>query len=184
MDIGYKDVMAAVSWQHTVLLDQNSIQNFDPYGFLCQLTADHPELFLKRSELSTILSELYSNALEHGLLQLPSSLKNSVQGMLNYYEIRQKKLEGIDAGQIIIHLNYQGSSESPHHVGVIEITVEDSGKGFNYRKQMLHSEKVMDNPKGQQYAGRGMALVSALCRKVEYLEKGNKVKATYFIENS
>ena len=183
MDIGYREVMASVSWQHTLLLDKEALKNFDPYHFLCQLTAIHPELFLKRSELSTILSELYSNALEHGLLSLPSSLKTSVQGMLNYYEERQRKLEAMSSGQISIHLDYKGNDASSRGGGVLSILVEDSGKGFNHKKQRSLSERVMTYPQKQQYSGRGMALVRALCHHVEYLDRGNKVKAIYFIEN-
>lgn len=175
--------MASTSWQYTLLLDKDAIQTFDPYTFLCQLTAVHPELFLKRSELSTILSELYSNALEHGLLTLPSSMKASVQGMLNYYEERQKKLSAMTSGQITIHLEYKGNDSVGRAGGTLEIFVEDSGKGFNHKKQFYLSEEVMNHPKKQQYAGRGMALVRALCHHVEYLDRGNKVRATYFIEH-
>ena len=51
-----------------------------------------PGLRPHSSRLYTILAELYSNALEHGVLGLSSRLKSSSDGFGEYYAQRSLKL--------------------------------------------------------------------------------------------
>jgi hypothetical protein len=58
-----------------------------------------------RRILYTILTELYTNALDHGVLNLQSSLKDTPDGFTQYYSEREKRLETLSDGHIRICLN-------------------------------------------------------------------------------
>jgi hypothetical protein len=53
------------------------------------------------------LAELYSNALEHGLLHLDSVLKNSAQGFAKYYALRHERLNALEEGYIRFDIKHQ-----------------------------------------------------------------------------
>ena len=53
-----------------------------------------------RGQIHTVLAELYSNALEHGLLRMNSDLKSDADGFEEYYRCRAERLDyGVHAGR-------------------------------------------------------------------------------------
>ena len=58
--------------------------------------------------------------------------------------------------------------------GRLELSVIDSGAGFNFKK-LMHSERSDTN----EYHGRGTSLLMDLCDSVEYFGIGNHVKAVF-----
>jgi hypothetical protein len=64
-----------------------SLKLFDPVPLMTHFINQVQGLKPYTNTLNTILAELYSNALEHGLLGLDSSLKNSAQGFARYYAL-------------------------------------------------------------------------------------------------
>ncbi len=122
-----------------------------------------------RESIHVILKELLSNALEHGVLQLDSTLKNSVEGFGAYYEKREQTLTSLESGWIKIELvqEYTGST------GSLTIRVEDSGAGFDHT-----SERPGLSENTRPWA-RGIPLVRSLCREVVYRGNGNLVEAVY-----
>ena len=77
--------------------------------------------------LEAIVAELYSNALEHGILQLPSSLKASPEGFEAYYERRADLLESGCEGWIILDISHEPLPEG----GCLTVRFRDSGEGFD-----------------------------------------------------
>ncbi len=115
-----------------------------------------------------VMTELYVNALDHGLLELPSEIKQAADGFERYFELRQQRLQQLGSGEI--HLSVTQSSVDNRDV--IGIRLRDSGKGF------LHQHYLStDADRGTQRSGRGIALVRKLCTYVEYLGAGNEVYA-------
>src|SRR5690606_28644150 len=104
--------------------------------------------------LQTIISELYANALEHGLLNLDSVMKASHEGFAEYYRLREHRLAALDTGWIRIAL------ETFKDKGVIKIRicVEDSGEGFMFKDSAVHSQKTLSQSKPIPW-GRGIELV-------------------------
>jgi anti-sigma regulatory factor (Ser/Thr protein kinase) len=115
-----------------------------------------------------VVTELFMNALEHGVLGLSSSLKNEVDGFERYVEARQRSLQNLQKGQIVFALSYRNEQGQ----GVIRIQVQDSGAGFNYRA--LGDDGLIAS---RRLSGRGIALLRRFCRSVEYHGAGNKVSA-------
>ena len=130
-----------------------------------------PSLKKHNGKLYTILSEIYSNALEHGILELDSTLKTDPEGFATYYEERNKKLATLKHGKITFHIDHIPISE---HKGKLIITVTDSGDGFDYRTSFEPSNS---------YSGRGHKLLSDLCENVEYNGNGNIIQVEFVWEN-
>ena len=57
---------------------------------------------LHKDKLFMIASELYNNALEHGILKLPSELKNTVGGFEAYYQ--QRAPSGWQIWQVVLSM--------------------------------------------------------------------------------
>ena len=115
-----------------------------------------------------VITELFMNALEHGVLGLSSSLKEGADGFEHYVEARQQRLQGLQKGQITFALSYRNENGQ----GVIRIQVQDSGAGFNYRA--MGDDGLTAS---KRLSGRGIALIRRFCRSVEYRDAGNKVYA-------
>ena len=127
-----------------------------------------------RRRLFTILTELYANALDHGVLLLDSNLKTSPDGFSRYFEERGKRLAKISDGHIQI-------SVQTHPIvngGEVVIHVEDSGPGFDF------TEYLLEKPKELQPSGRGIRLLMELCDSVTFEPPGNQVEAVYSWINS
>ena len=128
---------------------------------------------IEQSNLFTVLSELYNNALEHGVLELDSALKQSEDGFLTYYGLREEKLSALTHAQIIISAQYYPDEKK------LAIRIVDSGAGFNHKK-MLALDSVEKNSVEKSY-GRGISLIKELCESVTYDNNGNTVDVVFKI---
>jgi two-component sensor histidine kinase len=122
----------------------------------------------QRETLMTIVSELFSNALEHGLLGLDSSLKSDAEGFSTYYGLRHHALQSLTTGRVSVELTHV-----PLEAGRrIVVKVEDSGGGFDVNA-------AIGSPSEGAMHGRGLRLVGALCRELRFLGSGNTAEAVY-----
>ncbi len=126
-----------------------------------------------RESLYTVLFELVTNSLDHGLLGLDSSLKNSAEGFSLYYDEREKRLSELTSGFIRIELMNVPNDAG----GDLVISIEDSGEGFDAAPLIENAAKNMQSNQG--FSGRGIPLVKSLCKTLVYNEKGNRVEALY-----
>jgi serine phosphatase RsbU (regulator of sigma subunit)/anti-sigma regulatory factor (Ser/Thr protein kinase) len=123
--------------------------------------------------LQTILSELYANSLEHGVLGLSSALKAYPEGFTEYYRERESRLKVLNSGFVDIRLQYFPLLNG----GRLAIKINDSGQGFDVEKIQF---KLTQNVHTQtKLCGRGIELVEHLAESLEYCDGGRTVKATY-----
>ncbi|UTF60790.1 fused response regulator/phosphatase [Gilvimarinus sp. DA14] len=162
-----QDQSRLAEWSLVFEVKPSSFAIFDPLPLLLSVLLEVPGLRNHSGTLYTVISELYSNALEHGVLQLDSTMKADPDGFDHYYQLRKTRTEQISEGYIRITLAHQTFAEG----GCLQITVEDSGPGFDL--DGLEVDEVND------YSGRGLKLVKSLCDSLEYQEPGNSVCATY-----
>ncbi|TNF34057.1 MAG: ATP-binding protein [Gammaproteobacteria bacterium] len=151
-------------------IDAKCLRNFDILPYIMQGINGLQSIPNGRSTIHTILTEIYTNALDHGLLKLDSSMKSSPDGYMAYYQEKTNRLENIEKGYIQIILNHELNESGG---GRLTIHVIDSGDGFDYK----HSDKSLADNQG--YSGRGLALIKHLCKDVTYLGKGNAIMAIY-----
>lgn len=146
-----------------------SLRNSEPLHLLYRVLSDLPGLQTYSKDLFTVLSELYSNALEHGVLRLASSLKSSYQGFSDYYEQRSELLQTLEEGFIRFDIGYRYMND----LSQLSVVVTDSGDGFDLSALPTESAGLA------KYSGRGLPLVRAFCQSVQYLGKGNQVKILF-----
>ena len=144
-----------------------SLGNFDPIPLFMQTILSCNELTPHRARIFTVLSELYNNALDHGVLGLDSSMKNSNEGFTNYYTQRIQGLNDLDVGFVKVSVDHHPTASG----GRLIFNIVDSGKGFDVQK--ILKEGIKD------YSGRGLPLLLKLCDSVDYFDQGARVKAVY-----
>lgn len=164
-----KNPITPSTWRLDLHLQADALRETNPVPLLLNLVMQMQEPSGHRERIFTVLSELFSNALDHGLLGLDSAIKDSAEGFMGYYQERTRRLAGLDEGWIhlrIKHLPEEGG-------GMIEIHVQDSGDGFDVKNTISSLES------NQGYARRGIALIKTLCETLEYNDLGNQATARY-----
>lgn len=158
-----------VSWMFTYEVRPDSLRHQDSLPIMLHVLTEVPSLRRYMGQLYTILAELYSNALDHGILRLSSDLKHKSNGFAEYYAVRQQRLDQLTEGFIRFTLSYQGD----HKSGELHVDVEDSGEGFDF------SNHIAPSAERQQLHGRGIPLLQSICSEVTFLGEGNHVQAIF-----
>lgn len=158
-----------MDWSFQYELRPDSLRNSNPLPLLMHVLMEIPGLRPHNSKIYTILSELFSNAFEHGVMGLSSSLKSTPAGFADYYNLRTEKLESLDCGFVRFKLDHQPSDDG----GILRIEVEDSGEGFNFQSEKDNEHHI------DGYCGRGIPLIKTLCENFAYMGHGNHVQADF-----
>jgi len=160
---------ATANWKLEIALGAEQLRKINVPKRFSRMLSTAAGLDIHRDYISTILSELYNNALEHGLLKLDSKMKADQDGFFEYYNLRKQRLDALADGNIIIRLQFV-----PNDTGAdVKIEIEDSGDGFNH--EALAKSEHLDG------FGHGIDIVTTLCEKVEYSAGGSRVNAVYAI---
>lgn len=152
-----------------VVVDQSSFASVNPVTEIIDMLSGQASFYGLRSNIFTVISELYNNALDHGILKLESELKDSPEGFMEYFMARESRLEELESGEIDISVKYL--MEPPR----LLFSIKDSGDGFDYSNLMSEADS-------DHNFGRGVALVKELCDGLDYSEKGTKVEAIFLID--
>jgi CheY-like chemotaxis protein len=115
-----------------------------------------------------VLTELFLNSLDHGILDLPSSIKDQDDGFERYFQLRQERLDNLAEAEIHIVVK-QEQIDGEH---LVTIRLRDSGAGFAVD---IHRDTALEASSAR--SGRGIGLVRKLCRRLEYMGSGNEVYA-------
>jgi len=106
----------------------------------------------------TVLTELTTNAIDHGCLGLDSNLKTDPEGFTHYFEKREERMARLsDADWVEVRMNLTSSS--------LIIEVEDSGAGY------LRDSSTLQNL--EAVASRGLALCRQLVSEMVVTPPGN-----------
>jgi anti-sigma regulatory factor (Ser/Thr protein kinase) len=149
-------------------LNAKYLKRHEPITTLVSVISNQLSLFHHHSAIFTVLSELYNNALDHGLLMLDSTLKKSDEGFFDYFTQRQERLDALKHGSIVLTTEYNPQTRC------LCFQFKDSGKGFDLG--ILNTLNAID----ENY-GRGIALVKELCDSVTYSDGGSTVDVVYKI---
>lgn len=159
----------STSWNLSMELGAGLIRHFDPLPLLIKSVCDMQGFRGQRQQLYTVFSELFSNALDHGILKLDSSLKKTADGFSKYYMEREARLSNLSEGTVKVDISHQPAENG----GVLVVRFEDSGEGFNYKNGLIALEK------NTSHSGRGIQLLHSICDEITYEANGNIVIATY-----
>ncbi len=159
-------------WRLELSWGAQELSSLDIVPVVLGLTNQIRALQPHQGVLFLILSELFNNALDHGLLGLDSQAKDAEGGFERYLAQRTASLASLNQGRIEMALHLHMDEDVP----VLDINIADSGPGFDFKGY----ERAQAEPDdGQHYHGRGIALVRQLCADVAYSGSGNRVWARY-----
>ncbi len=156
-------------WDYQLTLEGIRLAKTNPIPIIIAQIQELDTLADHQTNLYTILTELYVNAIDHGILKLNSSLKQSPQGFVEYFNKRELRLSQLKKGCIQISL----STEIKGSSGKMTIRIKDSGTGFQLTSvdKEGHADTLLH--------GRGIILLKELCESVEYKPPGNYVEVVY-----
>ncbi|WP_428818458.1 ATP-binding SpoIIE family protein phosphatase [Microbulbifer sp. MCCC 1A16149] len=150
------------NWSMRLQVAQEELREADPLPHLLGVLAQMPGAARFQEDLAIALGELFRNALEHGVLGLDSSIKNTDDGFVRYYDLLAERRSGLQDGWVSISLSCSEGKQG----GTLVLVVEDSGSGFPEVRE----------PTGV-YAGRGLNLLHTVCDEVNYLPGSSRVEA-------
>ena len=154
-----------MSWHFSVTLTAQQLKRLDVVPFLLGI-AGQIEGVRTDGKLFLVLSELFNNALDHGLLKLSSSLKNGPDGLEAYFSERAARLAELEHGQIVMRLEKEDCAPC----SCLKITMQDSGSGFDHA-----AFSTTNQGSNQKRHGRGILLLNSLCSGLHYSGNGSEV---------
>ena len=150
--------------------DMSTLRVLNPVPLIVNALMDIQSLHSYRQTIFIIINELFVNALDHGLLELDSSIKSTPDGFMAFYALKEQRLHSCcHKGYIRFVFKHEVSEMG----GRLIIKVRDTGKGFDQRNLQNHSQTNM------AYCGRGIKLVTALCTSLSFQGNGNRVTVVF-----
>ncbi len=120
----------------------------------------------KCQKVFSIISEMVSNGLDHGILGLSSELKQNPEGFMEYFVKREESLNNLSEHDFLeLRLDWLEMDGDRK----LMITCRDSGPGYDYT-----NERSIDD---HRFSGRGVSLIRSLSDIVEIYAPGNFIKA-------
>jgi CheY-like chemotaxis protein len=150
-------------WKLSMRFNGARLRETNPVPILVNYLMEMEELEAERQSLFTVMTELYINALDHGVLGLDSNLKADPAGFEAYFQTRESRLANLDSGHVIFNLSVEQESSRRS----ILLRIEDSGKGFDFEN---HNPPLDE---ATALSGRGLLLIQDLCESLEFHGKGN-----------
>ena len=170
------EVQHDADWALSYGFGAKSLRNRDPVPQVLNLLLEESGLRENAGPVFSIVSELFNNALDHGVLELDSEIKKGPSGFARYYETRAKRLLELEHGQIDFEIRYEACQET----GTLDITVTDSGSGFDWYNGLKSAKLALQGETSELKShGRGIPLLHELCDHINYSGRGNSVKVVY-----
>jgi CheY-like chemotaxis protein/serine phosphatase RsbU (regulator of sigma subunit) len=161
-------------WRLNLFYSADELRYLDVVPAILGLMVQVVVLKPHQGALFLIISELFNNALDHGLLGLDSAIKGGIGGFETYMHQRTERLSGLEAGHIALSfLIHEDEGRA-----VLDIDVSDSGAGFDHATLGQPAGQDIDSARPH---GRGIALVRNLCADVIFSGVGNRVWARYLL---
>lgn len=145
-----------LSWQ----FENGELADPDLVDNLVLSLCDNAGIPYPNFKLHLLLSEVITNAIDHGVLKLDSRLKEGNSGFAIYLKERAQRFASIADSWVSISAEWVSA-------GVIRISVTDSGEGFDYQSV------VASDPGDDRLHGRGLAIIESLCKSMTHIDRGN-----------
>ena len=170
----------STNWQFDMKFHYDSIKSVDPVPLINQILGEIQGHQIQQDKLSTVLTELFCNSLDHGLLELDSSVKATPEGFMQFYADKESRLHDLSSGFIKISVSNTPTDDG----GELTIAFEDSGKGFDTSRLEKADKEHSENGSTNIFSGRGLSLIKTYCQSVTYNDTGNRVECVYPWSNS
>jgi anti-sigma regulatory factor (Ser/Thr protein kinase) len=164
-EIDFAPAASAEGCDVKLVASARELRQHDIVPAVCNLLKEMGIGTSSASQAFVVLSELFNNALDHGLLKIDSSLKTGPHGFDRYMAERAQRLKKLQQGAIEITARYVESSGRP----CLQMNVRHTGLGFDHAPYL--AEPLAPVRDAQQH-GRGIGLVRSICTRVEYRDAG------------
>ncbi|MBL7003344.1 MAG: fused response regulator/phosphatase [Gammaproteobacteria bacterium] len=169
----HKAFLSRGEWQYSITFSGARLRETNPVPLIINNLLELENISAEQQNLFTVLTELYVNALDHGVLKLNSTLKANPAGFAQYFKEREQRLETLSSGEV----NFTLTLKETDYKSDLLIRVIDSGDGFDYKKPKVKSEAD-----GLALCGRGILLIEDLCDSLTYSGNGNTVEAIFSLD--
>ena len=158
-------------WRFMMEVSGVNLRHVNPVPIILEQYSKLGDLVVSADKLRCILTALYDNALNHGVLELSHLIDSSSNDKNTYDHERDKRFDQIPYGFIRIEIQqivYQGNSS-------LLIRLEDSGRGFDHTGVLSDIRNTCKKEQGACLSG--IPLVKGLCQSLHYQGRGNRVEA-------
>jgi len=156
----------ALAWSFSVSLCHDDMRETDPIDKILILLGGLPQISRHRDILKILLSEIYSNCLEHSILNMRSSLKTDEEQFGNYYKSRKEKLEKSENASIDFDFSFSSKGKNDY----LEIKATDNGQGFVEQKNAGDDDSLY---------GRGLNILKNFSEKMWFSNDGKVFNLWY-----
>jgi anti-sigma regulatory factor (Ser/Thr protein kinase) len=120
--------------------------------------------------LKLAISEALANALEHGIMRLPSAVKEDL--FCSRTDWLNEKMANPAQGKVTLNLKLVFGEGGPQEIKAVRVEVADSGPGFDWRTCLNN----LTMPSPEKIYGRGLALIKLSASQLSFNEKGNSIQ--------
>lgn len=157
---------SVLPWNISMSLTEREIRAQDPVSALSEIIGSIPFLSQHKGSIHILLSEMYSNVLEHSVLDMDSINKTDGDHFVDYYSARKDKLSLLENTSIKFNFTFFPDPEERKLI----IRIKDNGKG--YHGHISHNSEDMLH-------GRGLEIIRGLCESVSFHDNGNTIEVMY-----
>jgi anti-sigma regulatory factor (Ser/Thr protein kinase) len=167
-------------WHFELLIGVNEFAHIDVVPLLLDVVGRFESMQGKTGELFVILSELFNNALDHGILRLDSRLKHAYDGLETWLLLREERLAALTHGEIriaVAQVNEGGRMW-------LRVHCRDSGPGFDVASAQARLAQQSQAHVDERMHGRGLALIQHMAERLSFNESGNEATVLLPIGNT
>ncbi|WP_374348005.1 SpoIIE family protein phosphatase [Chitinimonas sp.] len=164
------DADAQLDWRYAISLGASELRRLQTIPMVMSFVSQLEPLREANADIFLILTELFVNALDHGLLKLSPEAKSAFDGLDQYLDARLVALAELQTGRIDIEL--ESYSRDGH--SILRMRVTDSGDGFDFSPYLATQPDSLSR--------KGIAMVKARASSLAFSGKGNIAEACYAIK--
>lgn len=162
-------LIPSMDWSLSLCLESSALKMIDPLPVMIQAVMGVQAMAAHRENIYVMLAELFTNAIDHGLLGLDSKTKETPAGFVEYFDERNRRLASMKEGSIKLMVENRRMDKFSE----LTVRIEDSGSGFDQSniKTELDSSLALH--------GRGIPLVKTITRELSFENGGAVAIAKY-----
>jgi two-component system, HptB-dependent secretion and biofilm response regulator len=155
----------SVPWEFNLKIEDEMLSR-DVVKNIIEMIGSSLALKENKGVIYTLLMEMFTNALDHGILGLDGKEKDTGEGFELYYKEKEKLLKGLSGACINIKVSYVPDDNEP----LLKIEMSHNGNEFDVA--------ASNSSVGEALHGRGMELIDAISKEVVYSDNGRCLSIT------
>jgi len=160
----------ALPWHMSTAFSATEMRDDEIIIKLANMLCTHPALASHKGILQILLSEIYSNILDHSILGLNSDKKENAEEFSEYYKKREQKLQKLEDALIEFDFSLMADSEKQY----LQMIIKDNGAG--YKGHVVNDSDVLPY-------GRGLEIIHGLSESISFSDEGKTLEVLYLLQS-